>query len=66
MLRFTLIASGINSHKLDRVQANQSMSQLDTPLSLTVPSKVRETLLHGQATTEFQYIYQHSMRVQPD
>lgn len=60
-LRFTPMAQSINYHTLDKVKANRLMSQLDTFLSLTVLNKVRETLLHGQATTELQYIYQHSM-----
>ncbi|MBH8554172.1 hypothetical protein I8751_17720 [Nostocaceae cyanobacterium CENA357] len=64
-LRFTLIAEGINSHTLDKVKANQSMNQLETPFSLTVPIKVRETTLHGMATTELQYIYQHNLGLKP-
>ncbi len=59
-LRFAPIRGSINSHTLDRVKANQSMSQLNQPEAKPVLSKVRKTTLHGLAT-QAQYIYQHKL-----
>lgn len=57
------MAEGINSHTLDKAEANPWDEPTKYIWGLTVLTKVRKTTLHGLAT-QAQYICQHRLNYQ--